>query len=231
MRMQETNVTQEEHTQKRRRLDVDSRRWEQYQTASDRLAQEHAQRAYDAYRSAHASEETRRHLCKLHTLYSNTLAAKMEYHLLVTKLIEEQMAAQRLHSTHTNMCLVRRQWYEQAKHDTVTWYADAKTSLLSYKRYERLCTETNKLLTHHLRQAHYMWRQQEHIVTLTQEYNDHSKQKTTQYWDASRQARQTIYLIRKRPREQWDPTLWEVPLQPLPKDTKRTGIQTSGKSR
>ena len=29
-----------------------------------------------------------------------------------------------------------------------------------------------------------------------------------------------IYLIRKRTREQWDPTLWEVLLQPLPKRQK-----------
>ena len=44
--------------------------------------------------------------------------------------------------------------------------------------------------------------------------------KATLYWDASRQARQTIYFARKRTREQWDPTLWEVPLQPLPKRQK-----------
>ena len=43
---------------------------------------------------------------------------------------------------------------------------------------------------------------------------------TVLLWDASRQAQQTIYFIRKRPREQWDPTLWEVPLQPLPKQQK-----------
>ena len=87
--MQETNTNQEEQTQKRRRLDVDARRWEQYQTASDKLAQEHAQRAYDAYHSAHASEVTRRHLRELHTLYFNTLTAKTEYHLLVTNPVEE----------------------------------------------------------------------------------------------------------------------------------------------
>ena len=102
---------------------------------------------------------TRRHLCKLHALYSNTLTAKTEYHLLVTKLIEDHMAPQRKHSTHTNMCLVRRQWYEQAKHDTATWYADAKTSPLTYKRYEKMCMDTNKLLAHHVREAHYMGRQ------------------------------------------------------------------------
>ena len=140
VRMRESNMTQEQ-AQKRRHLDVDARRWEQYQTASDRLAQEHAQRAYDTYQSAHAAEVTRWRLCKLHALYSNTLIAKTNHHLLVAKLIQEHMAAQRLHCTHTNMCQVRRQWYEQAKHDTVTWYADAKTSLLSYKRYEEMCTD------------------------------------------------------------------------------------------
>ena len=102
----------------------------------------------------------------------------------------------------------------------MTWYADAKTSVLSYKKYEKMCTQTDKLVAHPLRHAHYMWRQHEHIVNLTQGFNDNCKQKATQCWDASRQARQTIYVIRKRPREQWDPTLWEVPLQPLPKQHK-----------
>ena len=46
--------------------------------------------------------------------------------MLVTKLIKHHMAAQRLHDTHTYMCQVRRQWYEQAKYDTGTWYADEK---------------------------------------------------------------------------------------------------------
>ena len=43
---------------------------------------------------------------------------------------------------------------------------------------------------------------------------------TALYWDASRQVRQTIYFARKRTREQRDPTLWEAPLQPLPKRQK-----------
>ena len=95
-----------------------------------------------------------------------------------------------------------------------------RTPSSSYERFERMCTNTNLLLAHHMRQAHYTWRQQEHIMNLTQGFNNSCQQKTTLYWDASRQARQTIYLIRKRPREQWDPTLWEVPLQPLPKRHK-----------
>ena len=41
----------------------------QFVLASDKLAQEHAQRAYDAYHSAHTSEVTRRHLCELHAKF------------------------------------------------------------------------------------------------------------------------------------------------------------------
>ena len=118
---------QEEQTQKRRRLDGDARRWEHYLTASNKVAKEHAQRAYDAYGSTHASEVTRRHLRQIRILYTNTLTAKTEYHLLVSNLIKEHIVAQRLHKTHTTICLDRQQWYEQAKHDTVKWYADVKT--------------------------------------------------------------------------------------------------------
>ena len=213
-------LTQEERTRKRQRLDGATKLWEHYLTASNKLAKQHAQRAHDAYCNAHASEVTRRHLHELRTLYTNTLTAKTQYHLPVTNLIKEHIEAQRLHKTYTTMCLEHRQWYEQAKHDTVKWYADLKTSLLTYERFERMCTDTNLLLAHHMRQAHYTWRQQEHIMNLTQGFNNSCRQKTTLYWDASRQARHTIYLIRKRPREQWDPTLWEVPLQPLPKRHK-----------
>ena len=126
-RIHETNTNQEEQTQKRRRLDGHTRRWEHYLTASDKLAKEHAQHAHDAYYRAHASKVTRRHLRELRTLYANTLTAKTEYHLLVSNPTEEQIAAQRLHNTYTTMCLERRQWYEQAKHDTVKWYADVKS--------------------------------------------------------------------------------------------------------
>ena len=86
-----------------------------------------------------------------------------------------------------------------------------------------MCTDTDLRLAHHMRQAHYTWRQQEHIVNLTQWFNHNYQQKTTLYWDASTQARQTTYFIRKRPREQWDPTLCEVPMQPLPKRHKAHG--------
>ena len=82
--------------------------------------------------------------------------------MLVTEVIKDQMAAQRLHDTHTPMCQVRRQWYEQAKHDTGTWYADAKKSPLICGRYKKMCADTDKVLDHHLHQTHYMWRQQEH---------------------------------------------------------------------
>ena len=140
--------------------------------------------------------------------------------MIVTKLIKDQMTAQRLQDTHTRLCQIRRQWYEQAKDDTGIRYADAKMLLLICGRYRRLCTGSEKLLDLHPGQALYMWCQQKHLANMTQCYHDTCKQKTTQYWQTTRPARHTIYLIRKQPRERWDPTLWEVPIQPLPKRHK-----------
>ena len=123
--------TLEKRTPKRGRLDSETTRWENYLTASDKLARQHAQRARDTCCNAHTAQVARRHLQALHTIYTNTLTAKTEYHLLVTNLLKEHIEAQRLHNTYTTMCLERRQWYVQAKHDTVRRYADIKTSLLT----------------------------------------------------------------------------------------------------
>ena len=100
------------------------------------------------------------------------------------------------------------------------WYTDSKLLLMVNDRYWRLSAGTAKLLDLHHQQVTYMWRQQTHLTAMAQYYQDACKHKTTQYWQTTRPARQTIYLIRKRPREHWDPTLWEVPLQPLPKRHK-----------
>ena len=216
-RIRATNTAQDEPTKKRQRPNVDAQRWEQYRKTAGRLAQEHTQQTHDIYHRAHAATVARQHLRTLHTHYTNTLTAKTDYHNLVTKLIKDQMTAQRLQDTHAHLCQIRRQRYEQAKNDTGIWYADAKMLLLIRGRYRRLCAGTEKLLDLHLRQALYMWCQQKHLVNMTQCYHDACKHKTTQYWQTTRQARQTPYLIRKRPREHWDPTLWDVPMQPLPK--------------
>ena len=129
-RIRTTNAAQDEPIQKRWRLNVDAQRWEQYKTKADRLAQEHAQQTHDIYHRAHAAEVARQHLRTLHTYYTNTLTAKTDYHRLVTKLIKDQMTAQRLHDTHAHMCQIRKQWYEQAKYDTRMWYADAKMLIM-----------------------------------------------------------------------------------------------------
>ena len=42
------------------------------------------------------------------------------------------------------------------------------------------------MLAHHMQQAHYTWRQQEHIMNLTQGFKNSFQQKTTLYWDASK---------------------------------------------
>ena len=187
---------------------------------TDRLAHEHAQQTRDIYHTAHIAAVARQHLHILHMWYTNTLTAKTDYHRLVTKLVDEQRQAQRRQDAHTHLYQIHRQWYEQAKDDTRIWYADAKLLLMINDRYRRLSAGTDKLLDLHQRHATYMWRQQTHLTAMAQSYQDACKHKTTQYWQTTRPVRQTIYLIRKRPREHWDPTLWEDPLQPLPKRHK-----------
>ena len=157
---------------------------------------------------------------ELHTMYTNTLTAKTKYHLLVTNLLKEHIEAQRLHNTYATLCVERRRCYDQAKHDTMRRYADIKTSLLSYERFQRLRTDIDLLLAHHMQQAQYTWLQQERSMQLMHETGNSYQQKAALYWDASRQAGRTIYLIRKRPQEHRDPTLWEVPLHRLPKRQK-----------
>ena len=43
------------------------------------------------------------------------------------------------------------------------------------------------------------------------------KGQSTMYNTESSHLRRQLYLHRKRPRENWDPTLWEIPFLPLPK--------------
>ena len=52
--------------------------------------------------------------------------------------------------------------------------------------------------------------------TVSQTY----QQKETMYLHASKTVRQTLYFIRKRAPEEWDPTLLEVRLRPLAKRYK-----------
>ena len=189
--------THEERTSKRRRLDDLTIRWEHYLSCSDKLALQHAQRACGICLFAQVTETALLHLRELRAVYSNTLTAKKDYHLLVTNLLKERIEAQRLHNAHTKMCLERRQWYDQAKHDTMRQYADMKTSLLSYERFKRLRTDSDVLLTHHTQQAQYTLLQQARIIQLAHETAKSYRLKTTLYWDTSRQARQMIYLIRK----------------------------------
>ena len=214
--------TQEEHTSKQRWLYIhnSTTRWEHYLSSLDKLAMQHAQRARDIYCVAHTTETALQHLGELRRVYTNRPTAKTNYHVLVTHLPREHIEALRLQNAHTTMCLEHRRWYDHAKHDTMRHHAYMKTSLLSYEMFERLCTETDVLLAHHMQKAIYTWLRQECIVQLMQETASRYQQKRALYKDTSRQARQTAYNIRKRPREQRDCTLWEAPLQPLPKRQK-----------
>ena len=70
-------------------------------------------------------------------------------------MLKENIETQRLKNAYTAMCMERRQWYDHAKHHTMRQYAGIKMSLLSYKRFARLRTDTAVLLTCHTQQALY----------------------------------------------------------------------------
>ena len=53
------------------------------------------------------------------------------------------------------------------------------------------------------------------------EMQDHAKRtKDDMYSAETMHPQRQLYLLRKRPREIWDPTLWEIPLLPLRKKHK-----------
>ena len=207
----------EECTSKRRRLNNLDYRWKHHLSLLDKLAVQHAHRASECYHYAHVNETTLHHIRELRTTYAKTLTAKQDHHLLVTNLLREHIETQRHTNTYTALCLERRQLYEQAKHSTMQQYNSAKTSYLMHEKYTRLCTNSDLLLTDHRRQAQYALLQQGRFIQLDHATATACRKKIAVFWDATRQARQTIYLAGKRTREQWYPTLWEVPLQPLPK--------------
>ena len=145
----------EECTSKRRRLNNLAHQWEHYLSLYDKLPVQHAHRALETYRHAQDTETALQHVRELRAMYTKTLTAKQDYHLLATNLLKEHIETQHHTNAYTALCLERRQWYKQAKHYTMQQYANAKTSLLSHERFTRLCTDTTLLLTDHSRQAQY----------------------------------------------------------------------------
>ena len=205
-------------TSKRRRLDNLAHRWEHHFSLYDKLSVQHAHRALEFYRHAQVTETALHHVRELRAMYTKTLTAKRDYHLLVTNLLREHIETQ--HHTNAYTALFVPLSAFQAKHSTMQQYANAKTPFLMHERYAGLCTNTTLLLTDHRRQTQYALLQQKRLIQLDHDTANTCQQKVALYRDASRQAQQTIYFARKRTWEHWDPILWEVPLQPLPKRQK-----------
>ena len=103
----------EECTSKCRRLDNLAHRWEHYLSFYDKLAVQHGHRAFETYRHAQVTETALQHVRELRAVYAKTLAAKQDYHLLVTNLLREHIETRHHKNTYTALCLERRQWYEQ----------------------------------------------------------------------------------------------------------------------
>ena len=53
-------------------------------------------------------------------MYTNTLTAKTNYHLLVTSVLKEHIEAQRLHNAYKTMYVDRQRRYGHEKHHTMS---------------------------------------------------------------------------------------------------------------
>ena len=106
-------------------------------------------------------------------------------------------------------------------------YADVKSSLLTYERFERLRTDTNLMLAHYMQQAHYTWRQQAHIMNLTEGFKNSCQQKK-KHCTRMRPDKYTSY---GSDHGSGTPPCGKSHCNPYQNDKKRTRTQTSGKSR
>ena len=94
-----------------------------------------------------------------------------------------------------------------------------------------MCSDTNMLLAHHLRHAHYMWHQQEHFMNLTQGSvtTANRKQHNIQTHQDNLDGQYTSYGSDHG--NNGTPPCGRFHCNPYQIVTKRTRIQTSGKSR
>ena len=90
--------------------------------------------------------------------------------------------------------------------------------MAKHARTLQVCHMTGEdYLQAHRNHAQYMLQQQREWICLQNMMTHTCQQKETMHLHATKTTRQTLYLIRKWVREEWDPTVREVPLQPLPK--------------
>ena len=166
------------------------------------------------YNQATIREQSLHHLRSLKHTFLTAMTAKREYHTLHTNILRDQLHVRRktwqCHILHTET----RQLNDHAKSRTVEIFQNSKTIHSLHSRLSSTYQRTKEAFAKQTRtkQAIYSlalkWAQWH---TLAAEAINQRRQ---MFEDETRTIRQLILFHKKRPRDEWDPTLWEVPLRP-----------------
>ena len=201
-----------------RTLNALHNRWTTTLNYMEDLTRKHLRAMTHAYIYATTCAHTMKHLRDRSSLYGRAIKAKRCYHDVVSTQLRHEMSIILTHQIWQQYVVHTQETYYTAKQEALTSYMDSAYVVGLHTRYQR----------HRLQRCENRW------LSCTQQVHDHAirwtqrpdiqdyaeRTKCAIYNTESSHLRRQLYLHRKRPRENWDPTLWEVPLLPLPKRHK-----------
>ena len=192
----------------------------QHLTNLENLTMRHLRLVTNMYNQTHVYEQTMHHIRNLRDMYDSAITAKRKYHALQASLAQDHLRKPRTEHQYIQYCTDVVHTYDVAKQTARQLYEDG----FNYLRLTRRCT-IHIQYYHQLQETHHrhlqwfyrplkLWHQR----LLLEQKAYRTKQEL--YTTATLPIRRQLYFTRKRPREEWDPTLWEIPLLPLPKRHK-----------
>ena len=153
-------------------------------------------------------------------MYDSAITAKRKYHALQASLAQDHLRKLRTEHQYLQYCTDVTHTYEAAKQTARQLYEDGFNYLRLTRRYTihiQYYHQLQETLHRHLQWFYRplkLWHQR--LLVEQKAYRTKQELYTTETLPIRRQ----LYFTRKRPREEWDPTLWEIPLLPLPKRHK-----------
>ena len=164
---------------------------------------------------------TVKHLRELRAHYNKALGAKQDYFKLLSTQLQNGIRIAQLHRHLRHHVSVAPEAYTAAKLATRSLYMGSATWVALNDRHRAHVRRSQDMThTHH----HYIQLLYNHAVEWfsRQQLEQHAYMTMHIIYNAATHLmRQQLYLYWKRPREEWDPSVWEIPLRPLPKRQKK----------
>ena len=180
------------------------------------LTRKHLRTTTHAYTYATTCAHAMKHLRDFRSMYDSAIRAKRYYHDVVATRLRDEISI--THTQRWQRYIVHTQeTHHTAKQDALTSYMDTTTAVGLRTRYRR---RLHRLQIYGNRYLGYTQQIYDHAINWTQrrDIQDHAERTKCDLCNTeSSHLRRQLYLHRKRPRGNWDPTLWEIPLLPLPK--------------